>query len=218
MKYMVRFLWWWNRGKVHGILPNGEFVLIANHSSYFDWLLLYDLVRRRFRHKPIFCAKMKVYLNPFWRMLVVRCRAVVTSEASKTAAIRNMLREMRETKDSVKPALIIFPEGTRTRNGTMNSSHQGAAWLARKLRIPIVPVALCGFWELWPPSNRFPTLRKVGLSIHVMDAINRQSFEGDQEVVDATMERIYETVLEERKKTASSVHRRAHEVAKRNTS
>ena len=50
----------------------------------------------------------------------------------------------------------IFPEGSRTKDGTMIAHKYGAAVIADKLNLPILPVALCGFYNAWPRERLFP--------------------------------------------------------------
>ena len=50
----------------------------------------------------------------------------------------------------------IFPEGSRTKTGTMIPYKYGAAAIAEKLNLPILPVALCGFFNAWPRERFFP--------------------------------------------------------------
>jgi 1-acyl-sn-glycerol-3-phosphate acyltransferase len=53
-------------------------------------------------------------------------------------------------------ALVIFPEGGRTRNGELMPFKQGAFRLALTLGVPIIPVAISGGYEIWPASRLLP--------------------------------------------------------------
>ncbi|HZL07040.1 MAG TPA: lysophospholipid acyltransferase family protein, partial [Coriobacteriia bacterium] len=55
----------------------------------------------------------------------------------------------------------IFPEGTRGTNGEIGSAHGGAAFLALRAGVPVVPVAFVGTERVWPRGQRFPKLRRV---------------------------------------------------------
>lgn len=72
--YLFEPCWWsiWYRHShsVHGELPDIPIVLVANHGSYLDWLLLHVVLRRKFHRKIRFLAKEKVVRNPLFRVLV----------------------------------------------------------------------------------------------------------------------------------------------------
>ena len=51
--------------------------------------------------------------------------------------------------------LVLFPEGERSIDGTVKKFKKGAPILAQHLRVPIVPVAIKGVFELWPRGRSF---------------------------------------------------------------
>jgi long-chain acyl-CoA synthetase len=63
-------------------------------------------------------------------------------------------------------ALILYPEGERSIDGTPKTFKKGAAILSIHLQVPIVPVAIEGFYEAWPRNQKFqkfvPLKVKIG--------------------------------------------------------
>jgi 1-acyl-sn-glycerol-3-phosphate acyltransferase len=55
--------------------------------------------------------------------------------------------------------IMLFPEGTRSKSGVIGRFRPGFALLARKTGATVLPVAVEGLYEIWPPSRRFPRLR-----------------------------------------------------------
>ncbi len=55
--------------------------------------------------------------------------------------------------------LVLFPEGTRTRDGSVGAFQPGFAMVASLARVPIVPAAIDGAFEAWPRSRRLPFSR-----------------------------------------------------------
>ena len=55
-----------------------------------------------------------------------------------------------------KKNIIIFPEGTRTRNGELGQFKKTFAILSRELNVPIVPVSINGAYDALPSGNKFP--------------------------------------------------------------
>jgi 1-acyl-sn-glycerol-3-phosphate acyltransferase len=66
-------------------------------------------------------------------------------------------------------ALVMFPEGGRTRNGELMPFKQGAFRLALTFGIPIVPVAISGGYEIWPASRMLP--RPGRLKVRFLPAV-----------------------------------------------
>jgi 1-acyl-sn-glycerol-3-phosphate acyltransferase len=67
-------------------------------------------------------------------------------------------------------ALILYPEGERSIDGTPKTFKKGAAILSIHLQVPIVPIAIDGFYEAWPRNKRFQKFAhlkiKIGQPLH----------------------------------------------------
>ncbi len=191
-------IWYRHSRSVHGNLPDAPLVLVANHGSYLDWLLLHVVLRRKFRRKVQFMAKEKVVENPLFRVLVRATESVVVSEGKKLRAIALVAKVFSSSSAEAKPIFCIFPEGTRTRDGEPLPNMNGGVWLARKTNTILIPVALCGFWEAWPPSSPLPKLRRRHLAIHFLEPVHLADFPDDQQATDFAMKKVYEAVRRER--------------------
>ena len=205
--YLFEPLWWsiWFRhgGSVHGRLPDCPFVLVANHSSYLDWLL-HAVLRRCFGRKIRFLAKGKVVRNPLFRVLVRATESIVVEETRKARALPAAIQVFTSAKDLDKPIVGIFPEGTRSRNGEPLPAFAGAARIASRSAVAFVPVALVGFFEAWPSQSLLPRLKRRHLSIHFLSPLDCSAFPDDQAATDAAMTAIYEVVRQERAKRKTS--------------
>lgn len=191
-------LWCWNRGKIEGELPSGPVVVVANHGSYLDWLLLSIVTRRKFGRHIRFLAKPKVAQNPWFRLLLDASAAIVLNDGHNGCAIVTALRALQGNDHINNHTLGIFPEGTRSRIGMRLPCSEGAAALARRANATLVPVALCGFWEVWPPQKRLPVLRRKCLSVHFLEPIHPNGDSDNIALVHQVMDRAYEVVERER--------------------
>jgi long-chain acyl-CoA synthetase len=80
--------------------------------------------------------------------------------------------------------IIIFPEGTRSRDGSMGQFKETFAILSRELGVPVVPVAINGAWRAVPSGSFFPRpFRQV--TVNFLDAIQPgdQSYKSLSETV-----------------------------------
>jgi 1-acyl-sn-glycerol-3-phosphate acyltransferase len=174
--YFFRML----QGRVVGSdhLTKAPCILAFNHSSYLDWLLVYHLFSRHYGIPVFFLAKAKLNANPLWRACVRHGQAIVVDYEQKQS-IRKALGEM-QAHLLAGHIVGIFPEGTRSADGRLQSPQQGVAWLAIQAGVPIIPVALQGFYDAWPRHRRFPGIARctirIGAPVTESADIDRQQF------------------------------------------
>lgn len=159
-------------------IPNGPVVVMSNHQSHFDVLLLLGNMGRVMG----FVTKKELFRIPafgFW-MRQVRCASLDRSDPKAAA------RLYAELSRSIKEegyGFIVFPEGTRSRDpkGTMNTFKQGSIRLATIESIPILPVSIDGSRFLVMPGPMFHSRgggRKVRMKIgKVIDSTAKNAAE-----------------------------------------
>jgi 1-acyl-sn-glycerol-3-phosphate acyltransferase len=159
--YFFRML----QGRVVGSdhLIKAPCILAFNHSSYLDWLLVYHLFSRHYGIPVFFLAKSKLNANPLWRACIRHGQAIVVDYDQKQS-IRKALSEM-QAHLHAGHIVGIFPEGTRSADGRLQSPQAGVAWLAIQAGVPIIPIALQGFYEAWPRHRRFPGIARCTIRI-----------------------------------------------------
>jgi 1-acyl-sn-glycerol-3-phosphate acyltransferase len=135
--------------KVHGIenVPRtGGVLLAANHQSYLDPVL----VAVRLRRPVSFMAKSELFENPALRWLIESLHAYpVRQGEGDIGAIRQAIARL-----NAGYALNVYPEGTRTEDGSIAPLEKGIALILRKVDVPVVPVAIHGSFAAWPKSNK----------------------------------------------------------------
>ncbi len=136
----------------HELPPGGPLILAANHQSYLDPFLLGIGIRLRPRY---------LVFTTFMRMPVVStfCRAFGGLEVGHGPPARS-LRLARGALFN-GDVLEIFPEGERSLDGSVLPFARGFAQLARITSTPVIPVAIMGAEEVWPPSRRLPRPGRV---------------------------------------------------------
>ncbi len=127
--------------------PRANYVFVANHSSYMDIPAVLSRLRYQFR----FFAKTGLYRIPFlgWHLHRAGHLRVDRSNA------RNRLKSMNEgaralAEDGI--SMLLFPEGGRTKIG-LREFKEGAAYIAIKAGVPVVPVAIRGLRECLPVGS-----------------------------------------------------------------
>jgi 1-acyl-sn-glycerol-3-phosphate acyltransferase len=124
--------------------PAGSYVFVANHSSYMDIPALLSVLPQQFR----FFAKSGLYRIPFlgWHLRWAGHLPVDRSNA------RNSLKSMTAGAEAIRDrhiSMLLFPEGGRSPEG-LREFREGAAYIAIKAGVPIVPVGIVGMRDLLP--------------------------------------------------------------------
>lgn len=136
---------------------DGPFIAVSNHWSAFDPPVLGAALRR----KVHFMAKQELFEIPLLRSWM-RCIGTfpVRRGEPDRQAIRTALRVLERGG-----VVGIFPEGTRNPRGYLLPAEPGAAFLALKARVPILPVGILGTLEVLPKGARVPRLRRIRVRI-----------------------------------------------------
>lgn len=134
------------RVKVDGlnnIDPRGTYVLVANHLSYMDTPVMLTHVPVDFR----FMAKKGLFQIPFLGTHLKHAGHIPVPLEDPRASIRT-LSHAAETIREGGTSVLIFPEGGRSDDGVLQPFKEGAAYVAIKAGVPLVPVALIGTREI----------------------------------------------------------------------
>lgn len=133
-------------------------VIIANHSSFLDILLTAML-----HPKLILMTNKWVWNSPVFGGVVRLADYFPASEGAENG-IQKLAKVVEDGY-----SIVIFPEGTRSRDGKIGRFHKGAFYLAEYLKLPIVPVLIHGAGQAVPKSSFY--LNKIPLSIKMLPAI-----------------------------------------------
>lgn len=141
------------RGKLYGrenVPQKGGLVVVCNHASFFDPPLLSCCVGR-----PVaYMAKEELFKVPVFKQAISLYGAYPVKRSSiDRSAIRAAL-------DNIKQgwAVGIFLQGTRTRDGRITQPKLGAAMIAAKAQVPILPVSLWGTEKIPQKGGLFPPI------------------------------------------------------------
>jgi len=153
---LVGYLGVFHRLRCEGLehLPrSGGVLLVSNHQSFLDIPVLAVAAPRH----VAFVARSTLAESRFlgWLMRESGCVLVRRNSADR-AALEGMIGHL-ERGDCV----AVFPEGTRTADGSVGVFRAGAAVAARRAGVPIVPACIRGAFEAWPRSRRLPRPRRI---------------------------------------------------------
>ena len=125
--------------------PNGSYVFIANHASYYDTPVALAHIPVQFR----FLAKRGLFQIPFLGTHLSRAGHIPVPREDPRAAVKTM-QTAAETIQRKKISLLIFPEGGRSHNGVLRAFKEGGAYIAIRAGVPVVPMVLIGTRNVLP--------------------------------------------------------------------
>ena len=149
----------------------GGCVVVANHSSHADTAAL--LAALPPEAQPVFAAAAD-----YWFDVPVR-RFIASTVAGILPVRRSGRGTYAELLDAARPALmagrtvVIYPEGTRSKDGSMGEFHSGALRLAQDCGVPIVPVAMLGTADVLPKGANF--ISPAPMQAHIGEPVDPNS-------------------------------------------
>ncbi len=142
------------RFKVEGLesLPQKtNFIVVANHSSFLDPLLVGSAIPKR-----IYWLAIRDIYNIYWLGWFMKIAEALPIGGSSEKAAYLLTRNKN---------IGLFPEGTRTSGGELREFRRGAALLAFKTGRPIVPCAILGASQALPKKAKFPKFVPIKVKI-----------------------------------------------------
>ncbi len=130
---------------IERIVPSGSYVFASNHLSYMDTPVALANIPVEFR----FLAKKGLFKIPFLGYHLARAGHIPVPREDPRAAVKTLSIAAQAVRDR-GISLLIFPEGGRSKDGQLHEFKEGAAYIAIKAGVPIVPVALVGTQEVLP--------------------------------------------------------------------
>jgi 1-acyl-sn-glycerol-3-phosphate acyltransferase len=180
----------------------GSAVIVANHLSLVDILVLYGLYR------PFkWVSKAENFKVPMvgWNMTLNDCVRLTRGDRE---SIRAMMSHCRRHLARGSP-LLIFPEGTRSRDGRLQPFKDGAFRLAMEAKVPVIPVAIRGTYETLP-KHGLVLRQHMDARVQVLDPLDPARFENAAALRDAARAAIARAIGQEETPPAAeaaSAHR-----------
>jgi len=161
---------------------NAAYVFVANHASYMDIPALLAYLPFQFR----FFAKQALYRIPFLGGHLNRAGHIPVDRSSPRASLKSMSEGARIVAQR-RISVLLFPEGGRCPEG-LREFKEGAAYIAIKAGVPVVPMALVGMRRLLPMGSIHlrsgEAVRRIGdpiptpgMGLHDRTALNQRLYQ-----------------------------------------
>ena len=156
---------WW-RVKINGwenFDKNKTYLILINHRSLYD-IPLVNLLPLNMR----WVAKHELYKVPLLGPILFFKGDIMVKRGDPNSTKLMMFKCFQTLKQNI--SISIFPEGTRSEDGTVNEFKEGAFIIAKKGRVPILPIVVQGTWEA-ENKGKFGLLNPNTFTLNIMPEI-----------------------------------------------
>jgi 1-acyl-sn-glycerol-3-phosphate acyltransferase len=157
--------------------PTQSYVYMSNHQSNFDIPVLLAYLPVQFR----WLAKAELFKIPIFGRAMRGAGYVKIDRFNQGAAFESLNEAARKMKNGV--SIMIFPEGTRSRDGNIRSFKKGGFVMALDAAVPIVPVVLKGTWTIMDKSSLRINTGEVSLNIETPIATTDYTRENKDDLI-----------------------------------
>lgn len=155
--FVCRLLWGARIEGVEHLPRTGPFILVANHCSNLDPLMMGWASGHQIGRVVHFMAKIEMRGWPIIGWLATQAGVYFVRRGERDRAAQQFSLE---ALAAGKP-IAIFPEGTRSRTGHLREGKPGAALIAMRSGAPLVPAGVSGTHRIFEAGRRFPRASRI---------------------------------------------------------
>jgi len=134
----------------------GGALVCSNHQSFFDPVLVGLCCERRLNY----LARANLFKFPLKPFIQALNAIPVNRDGTGLDGLKETMKRLRKGE-----MVLIFPEGTRTRTGQLQDLKPGFVAVARKCKVPIVPIVFDGVYQAWPRDQKLPWFGTVHVQV-----------------------------------------------------
>lgn len=163
-------------------LIDGGALIVSTHQSHFDPVL----IGATFNEQLNYVARRSLFKNRIFGTVISLLDAIeLDRDRSGLAGLKETIRRVRAGKK-----VLIFPEGTRTPDGKIAQLKPGFLAVARRSKVPLIPVAITGAFDALPKGSSFPTRYPLRVAVGKPILITEFSELDDQAMLALVQERL----------------------------
>ena len=137
-----------------------SYIFAPNHQGAFDIFLIYGFLGRNFK----WMMKKSLRKIPFVGKACESAGHIFVDRTNPKGMLTTIRQAERSLTNGV--SLVVFPEGSRTKDGHLGSFKRGAFQLADDLQLPVVPVTINGSFDVLPRNAKWVRRHRLTLIIH----------------------------------------------------
>jgi len=164
-EFLMRFLAWIIISVFYRVRPSGlenipdegPAVVVCNHVSFMDPIILGGSIRRPLR----FVMYYKIFEIPLVNFFFRTAKAIPIASAREDQQLMDEAFDKVDAELAAGNVVCIFPEGAITRDGEVQRFRPGIERIIARRAVPVIPVALGGLWGSWFSRDQSGRVRKI---------------------------------------------------------
>lgn len=137
-------------------IPPGGMLVCCNHQSHLDPVLVGLACR-----EPItYLARDTLFKGWFAKLITYLGAIPIQRDGLGFAGVKKTLERLK-----IGEKVLIFPEGTRSPDGNLQALKGGLAVIARRAKVPLLPMAIAGAFDAWPRKQKLPSLKTIQMFV-----------------------------------------------------
>jgi 1-acyl-sn-glycerol-3-phosphate acyltransferase len=188
-EFLIRFVAWIAINLLYRIRPTGldnipekgPAVLVCNHVSFVDALIVGGSIRRPVR----FVMYYKIFQIPLIKFLFRTAKAIPIASAKEDADLLEAAFDKIDAELEAGNLICIFPEGGITHDGEIQPFRPGIEKIVARRAVPVIPIGLGGLWGSWFSRRKTGGLRRIPgrlfarINVRVGQAVNSADVTAD---------------------------------------
>ncbi len=172
----------------YGSAKKRKYIIVCNHQSQVDIFSLFSALDLQFR----WVAKKELFRIPVFGICLKLAGYIDVDRNDPKQAVRRMEKAVKNLPDDV--SLLFFPEGTRSSSGKLLPFKKGPFSLAIRNSLPILPIAICGGFNIMPKGKKIFKKGKVKIVIKDPIYTDGMSIRDKDKLLKVVEEEIKETL------------------------
>jgi 1-acyl-sn-glycerol-3-phosphate acyltransferase len=156
---------------LENVPKQGAFILVSNHISLLDPMIIGSTAGQMAGRLVHFMAKEELRHWPVIGWLATQAGVYFVRRGEGDRAAQRLSLDLLARGEPI----AVFPEGTRSRDGILGEPRNGAALLAMRTGLPLLPVSITGSNRLFPRGARLPRRARVTVRVGEPFMLTRQA-------------------------------------------
>ena len=175
-----------NVNGLYNIRPDRSYIYMSNHQSNFDIPVALAYLPFKFR----WVAKAELFKIPIFGYAMHRIGHINIDRSNRRAAFKSLKKAAKNIREGV--SVLIYPEGTRSKDGNIRPFKNGGFVLAVESGVPIVPVIIHGTWPIMPKDKII--IRPGNVTIEIKEPIETKNY--TRKTKDELLEKVRNIICE----------------------
>jgi len=164
-------------------LVEGGALILSTHQSHFDPIL----IGVTFNERLNYLARRTLFKNRLFGLMITLLDAIeLDRDRSGLAGLKETLKRLKNGQK-----VLIFPEGTRCSDGKIAPLKPGFLSVARRSKLPLIPVAITGAFDALPRTSRFPVRYPLRVAVGKPIPFAEFSELSDEQILALVTERLH---------------------------